>query len=206
MLFRFKNTLRNTLLLTFTLFIASVLLQQALGLKWDLSWQANTPGIVLMSLVVLLIGDGVLQGVLRAIYGREFQNTFNKFLSEVVVGEWEVVLIVALTAATEEMFFRGVLTQGILQMGWGAVLAVILSSFIFNLSHYFQRPDINLWLLTSIWEGLVLAVTYVLTGSLIAIMVVHAIHDVLNGGIAIVLVRQMKQKQPVKVAPAFSKS
>src|SRR5947209_20317995 len=105
MLFRVKNTLSGALLLTFILFTASVLLRQALNLNWDVAWKDNTFGIVLVSLVVLLIGDAGVQAILRAVYGTHFQDTFNKFLSEVVVGEWEVALIVGLTAATEEMFF-----------------------------------------------------------------------------------------------------
>lgn len=192
MLFRMKNSLRETLLLTFVLFTASILLSHALNLNWNNEWTADMPTTVLVALVVLLIGDGVVQGILRVAYGNRFQETFNKFLSEVVVGEWEVVLIVAATAAMEEMFFRGVILDGMLKMGAAPVLAVVVSCFIFNLSHYFKRPDINLWLLTSIWEGVLLAIVYVMTGSLLAIMLTHAIHDVLNGGAAIVMVQRMR--------------
>jgi membrane protease YdiL (CAAX protease family) len=196
MLFRMKTTLSGTLILTFALFVASSTVWHALGLNLNVTWGENTLRDVIIALVVLLVGDGVVQGILRVIYGKRFQETFDTFLNDVVVGEWEVVLIVAVTAAMEEFFFRGVLAQGILQYGWGPVWMVILTTFISSLAHYFKRPGLNWWALTNWWEGLALGITYALTGSLITIMIVHAIHDVINGGVAIVLVNRIRARQP----------
>lgn len=195
MLFKMKNTLSGTLILTFYLAVAALLLQDAMNLEWDVFWREGTLGAIVLALIVLLIGDGAVQALMRMIYGPQFQNTFDRFLDKVVVGEWQVVLIVAVTAAAEEMFFRGVWLQAMLQYDWSPFWAVLLSTALFNLAHYFDEEGIRFWLLTSIWEGLVLGITYALTGSLLVIMIVHGIHDVLNGGAAIWLVQRKKKQQ-----------
>jgi len=192
MLFRIKNSLWGTLVLTLVLFISAVILYTGLHIP-DVAWGNDTIKNIILSLVVLLIGDGVVQGGLRMFYGPQFQETFNTFLSEVVVGEWEVVIIVGLTAAMEEMFFRGALGGAMIGLlHWAPALVVIITSFIFSFSHYYKRPGLNMWLMTSIWEGLALGITYALTGSVITIMIVHAIHDIINGGVAIILVDRIK--------------
>jgi len=195
MLFRFKNSLSHTLLLTFALGVAGVLLQEPLNVQWTTTWNGEVTRQFFILLGILLVGDGVVQGLMRVIYRGNFQNTMNNFLKNVVVGDAEVFWIVGFTAAMEELFFRGILTLFFAQI-WGPVWGVVVSSFLFNLAHYFKNDGIRFWLMTSIWEGLVMGIGLLYFGdnNILLIMVLHAVHDLLNGGAAIMLVRQMKNK------------
>ncbi|MFZ4815818.1 MAG: CPBP family intramembrane glutamic endopeptidase [Phototrophicaceae bacterium] len=206
MFFYWKRALGSTYILTFALFVGAIVAQQAIGIPWVLRLRsAEESGlplsdlwIIILASVLLLVVDGITQGVIRGFYGSKFQETQNLFLDNVAVGNYNVVWIVGVTAAMEELFFRGVIVQGMQHVGTGVIWAVIVGAFFSGLAHYFDdRPGYRWWALTNTSEGIFLAILQVLTGSILVVMIVHFIHDTLYGSVGIFLHRNLKASQGV---------
>jgi membrane protease YdiL (CAAX protease family) len=80
----------------------------------------------------------------------------------------------------EEILFRGYLMAFLLPLG-GLGVAVFVSSFLFGLAHAYQgvRGTVTSGVLGALMAGM-----YVLTGSLLAPILVHAMVDWVSGQIA----------------------
>ncbi|QBM17798.1 hypothetical protein MARI_19190 [Marinobacter sp. JH2] len=88
---------------------------------------------------------------------------------------WPVLLLLSLLAGVgEELLFRGAIQGGLLQYTeqW---TAVIVASLLFGLVHYVSFT----YFVIATGLGLVLGTAYQLSGSLIMVMVWHAVYDVL---------------------------
>jgi membrane protease YdiL (CAAX protease family) len=57
------------------------------------------------------------------------------------------------------------------------LVAVILSAVVFALAHLIPRRTLAPMALWAFWEGVLLGGIYVLSGSLVTVMIVHAMHD-----------------------------
>ncbi len=91
------------------------------------------------------------------------------------------ILAGGLLAAAEEMLFRGVVLQGMVQvLATGPVAAVLVSSVLFGLFHVIARRGLALFSVWAVWEGAVLCAVYLYTGSLLTTAAVHAAHDILG--------------------------
>ncbi|WP_323751206.1 CPBP family intramembrane glutamic endopeptidase [Marinobacter sp.] len=88
---------------------------------------------------------------------------------------WPVLLLLSLLAGVgEELLFRGAIQGGLLQYT-GPWTAVIVASLLFGLVHYVSFT----YFVIATGLGLVLGTAYQLSGSLIMVMVWHAVYDVL---------------------------
>jgi len=85
---------------------------------------------------------------------------------------WLLVLLCVLVPIGEEVFFRGFIYNTLRRWGW--VWAVILSSVLFAAVHLQVVHFLPILLL-----GVVLAVLYQRTGSLVASMVVHGVNNLI---------------------------
>lgn len=96
--------------------------------------------------------------------------------ASITTGVWGVVMTVVAAPILEEMLFRGAFLETI-RSRWGATIAIVVSAALFGLIHGIPQQVINAFLV-----GLVLGYIYVVTESLVAVIVLHAI----NNGIAYV--------------------
>lgn len=181
MLFSGKRNLRPTLALLLLFTPAAFLARDLLSLTW--SWQLR-PVWLIGGLALVVASDGLLHGTLWFLFRRRYlarYHTLAHYFSpqgapEIVAG--------GLLAAGEELFFRGVLLQGIAtQAEWRTSVALFLSALAFALFHLIPRPALAPFALWAFWEGLLLGVVYLMSGSILTAALVHALHDV--GGFAL---------------------
>lgn len=113
-----------------------------------------------------------MQGVLDAV-GVAYDDSLRELLTPATPAEWAVLLVVVLpvVAGFEELLFRGVLV-GALSVGFAVSpwLLAVVSSVAFAAGHGLQGPG---GLLAAGVLGLVLAAAFILTGSLVAVVVAH---------------------------------
>jgi membrane protease YdiL (CAAX protease family) len=88
----------------------------------------------------------------------------------------EFTLISLAAGIGEELFFRGLLQQGLaseLPAPWGVPLALVVGSLAFGVCHWLNREYALVATLIGFYLGLLLIVT----GSLLAPIVAHALYD-----------------------------
>lgn len=175
MLFTIKRYFLPTLLLCSFFGAGSLLLRQLLSLTW------TTPFSLLATLAGLGavgVSDAVLHGLFWLARGKRYLVRYQAlvfyFAPQGVLG----IVAGGLLAAAEELFFRGILLQGMIErLGWSSLLALLLSSLIFGLLHIIGRRELAPFALWAFWEGLLLGLVYLLSGSLLVSLLVHALHD-----------------------------
>jgi len=145
----------------------------ALGVTGD-PWVAGLPalGMGLAFGVALWLGNEVAASVADAV-GAAYDEKLREMLAPDSTGGWLVLLAVVLPtiAFVEELLFRAALV-GVIHAGFGvsAWLMAVLSSIVFALGHGAQgRVGIAV---TGVL-GLVLAGGFVVTGSLLVVVVAH---------------------------------
>lgn len=120
----------------------------------------------------LAAGNLGLQRALDAL-GIPYDDSLRDLLSPASAAEWAVLLIVVLpvVAGFEELLFRGALI-GALAAGYTVSpwLLAVVSSVLFAAGHGLQGPG---GLLAAGLLGLALAVAFVLSGSLLVVIVAH---------------------------------
>ena len=81
--------------------------------------------------------------------------------------------MVALAAGTgEELLFRGVIQEGLVQ--WqGAMVGVVLSSVLFGFAHALNRY----YVLATFFVGLYLGFLYQFSQNIVLVVLVHALYD-----------------------------
>ncbi len=87
---------------------------------------------------------------------------------------WEIAVVAALAGLGEELFFRGLLLHGVSQ--WpsvGPVTALIVSSVIFGLAHAITPG----YVIIAGLIGLYLGGLFLLSGSLLAVVIAHGLYD-----------------------------
>jgi membrane protease YdiL (CAAX protease family) len=179
MLFSVKNRLVPTLLLL-VLFVAGALLaRHALRLTWRLEISPDFVRQLALVLGVIAASDALLHGglwlALRDRYLAQYGALVDYFRPQ---GPLEIAAG-GLLAGGEEMVFRGVLLEGLMsRAGMGPVGAITLSALAFGALHRPRERRLAAFALWAIWEGVLLGGLYVATGSLLLLMVAHALHDV----------------------------
>jgi membrane protease YdiL (CAAX protease family) len=129
--------------------------------------------------VVLYVGNELLGNVVEDL-GIDFSEELREVLAPDTPGGWLVLLAVVLPAiaAFEEFLFRAALV-GALAVGFGVspwALAV-LSSVAFAVGHGMQGPG---GVVVTGLLGFVLAAAFVLTGSLLVVVVAHYVVNALE--------------------------
>ncbi|WP_117592273.1 CPBP family glutamic-type intramembrane protease [Haloprofundus halophilus] len=177
--------------------LANVALSQGLfaGLLLAGAWVAEIPasafGVTAATTDLAALGLGVAFGVglyvlneAAAMVGERFDLGGGEALREALapdsVGGWAVLLLVVLPviAGFEELLFRGALI-GVLSTGFGLSpwLLALLSSVAFGLGHGAQGP---VGVLVTGAIGFVLAAAFVLTESLLVVVVAHYLVNALE--------------------------
>lgn len=95
-----------------------------------------------------------------------------------------VVVAGILAPVGEELFFRGILYTA-LRNRYGRIAAVIASAAVFALLHgEWTAMAVPIWL-----AGVILALAYQATGSLVVPMLAHCVHNILTAVVAYLLAR-----------------
>lgn len=181
MLFKVKKNFILSIVLTLALAAFALALKYALGLEWQSPGAVNfIPGFA-VGLAAILASDLILIIVLAALFRNVFIKTYMQMADYFSGQRAPEILAGGLLAAGEEMIFRGVILQGMVQlMGSGPVYAVLVSSVLFGLFHVIARKRLALFSIWAVWEGAVLGLLYLYTGSLLVAAAVHAAHDILG--------------------------
>jgi membrane protease YdiL (CAAX protease family) len=181
MLFSVKNKLSLTFALTFIFTSVSILLKELLHIGWNLDLTGETVRYFIYGLGFILATDIIIGFALVLLFHRGYVRIWMEMAGFFSSQRWYVIPAGGLLAASEEIFFRGVLIPSmILTLGIEAEYAVLISAALFGLFHVIRKKSLALFSLWAFWEGLVLGGIYVYTESLPAVMAVHAAHDIIK--------------------------
>jgi membrane protease YdiL (CAAX protease family) len=179
MLFSIKNKAVHSLAATLVFASLSILLKHLLGIEWNLHIGRGTVEQFFMGLGCMLASDIILVILLLIIFHTGFVRLWMEMAGYFRRQGVPAVLAGGLLAAGEEMFFRGVLLQYMVQtLDFGNVSAVTLTAAAFALLHVIRNKRLALFSIWAFWEGVILGAIYLYTGSLPVVMAAHAAHDI----------------------------
>ena len=179
MLFYVKNKAVLSLAAALVTAFVSLLLKHFLGLTWNLHIGGVTIEYFFLCLGLILASDLILSILLLVIFHTAFVRLWMEMAGYFSPQRLHDVLAGGLLAAGEEMLFRGVLLQYMVQtLGWYSYYAVAISAAAFALFHVIWKKRLALFSVWAFWEGVMLGVIYIYTDSLPVVMAVHAAHDV----------------------------
>jgi membrane protease YdiL (CAAX protease family) len=178
MLFSYKNHLWPTMVLWVALTSAAIMARFFFDLEWDLVFTPDTVRQVVFGLAVVVASDSLLHGGLWALFRDRYLHYYRALADYFTPQGPAEILAGGLLASAEEMIFRGVILVGIAEgLGWGVPAGVLIAAFLFALAHLIPTRRLAPFALWAFWEGLLLGLVYVLSGSLLVAMLVHALHD-----------------------------
>ena len=61
-----------------------------------------------------------------------------------------------------------------------AAVALAASSAVFGLAHMIPQRQLVLFTLWAMWEGMLLGSAYILSGSLLIVVILHVLHDIIG--------------------------
>src|SRR5947209_6026572 len=181
MLFSIKNRLVPTLLLLVGLFAGCRMARAALHLAWHIR---PYPGILrdaALGLGLVMASDALLHGALRFWFGERYVTRY-RALAQYFRRQGPLEMGAgALLAGGEELFFRGVLLEGLMnRAGLGAGASLGASALAFGALHRLRDRRLAPFALWAVWEGMVLGGLYLVFGSLLVLALVHTLHDLLG--------------------------
>jgi membrane protease YdiL (CAAX protease family) len=178
MLFSVKNKAVLSLILTLVFASVSLLLKYHLGIDWNLYIGEGTFGQLILALGFILACDLAVCLLLVTVFHTAFVRLWMELAGYFSRQSRYAILAGGLLAASEEMFFRGVLLQYMIEtLDAGVYYAVIGSAVIFGVFHIIWKKRLALFSLWAFWEGVALGAIYLYTDSLPVTMAVHAAHD-----------------------------
>src|SRR5262245_57209533 len=130
MLFAVKNRLGLSLALLAVLLLGSVGLRDQLGLNW--SFAMNFP-YVLLGAGVIAASDGLLHALLSWSLGDRYLLRFREFVEFFRPQHAPQIIAGGLLAGGEELFFRGIILEGLREAGVAPGLAVAAAAVAFGL-------------------------------------------------------------------------
>ncbi len=202
MLFYVKNRTGLSLILTLVFASASLLFKQVLGLDWNLYIGEGTPGQLILALGFILACDLAVCLLLVTVFHTAFVRLWMELAGYFSRQSRYAILAGGLLAGGEEMFFRGVLLQYMIEtLDAGVYYAVIVSAVIFGVFHMIWKKRLALFSLWAFLEGVILGVIYVYTDSLPVVMAVHAAHDM--AGFALFSLQRKRGFLLLKKHPGF---
>ncbi len=179
MLFFIKKRTMFSIVLTLVFASVSILLKHLLGLDWNLCIGEETLAKLILALGFILGCDLAACLLLVTVFHTAFVRLWMEMASYFSAQRAHTVLAGGFLAAGEEMFFRGVLLQYLVEsLGLGNFSAVAVSAAVFALFHVIWKKRLALFSLWAFWEGVVLGAIYLYTDSLPVVMAVHAAHDI----------------------------
>lgn len=133
-----------------------------------LTFKWYNSALVLAGIVLITAAGMVLEPLMNLFPDHWFER-----LSEAVGrGGWAVLMTVVLAPIFEETLFRGLILEPARQK-WGATAGVMISAVMFGVVHAPILPQ----MLNAFVMGIVLGYIYVLTDSLVPVIVIHAINN-----------------------------
>jgi membrane protease YdiL (CAAX protease family) len=154
--------------------------KELLGLSWRLTVSPVVALQAALGFGALVLCDGLVHGALLLLFGDRYRARWLA-LAEFFrpQGAWEIAAGGLLAGGGEELFFRGVLLQGLMSRAeLGPVAAIGLSALLFGALHTVRDRRVAPFALWAVLQGVLLGSLYVASGSLAATMLVHAAHDV----------------------------
>jgi len=201
-LFSVKKSALLSLALTLVFASVSILLKHLLGLDWNPHIGGTAPKQFLLGLGLILASDFSITLLLVTIFHMAFVRLSMELAQYFSPQSVYAILAGGLLAGSEEMFFRGILLQYMIEtLNTGVCYAVIASAVIFGLFHVIRNKRLALFAIWAVWEGVILGAVYVYTDSLPVTMAVHAAHDVL--GFALFSIRRRRGFLLQKKHPGF---
>jgi membrane protease YdiL (CAAX protease family) len=181
MLFSIKNRLLPTLGLFVLLVAGCLLARAALHLAWRITPYPRFARDAAIGLGVVLASDALVHGALTLLRGNRYRASYRALAAYFrPQGPWEIGAG-SLLAGGEELFFRGVLLQGLMiRVGLGPSVSLLISALVFGALHRLPEARLAPFTLWAIWEGVVLGSVYLAFGSLLVSVVVHAAHDLIG--------------------------
>jgi membrane protease YdiL (CAAX protease family) len=156
------------------LFLLGLLLMggpQALGSKFDLSWNATASALLLCLPMLAALYFAVRSNwAPLSQLGAELDEKVTPLFTNLKIPD--LTLITLLAGAGEELFFRGWL-QGDLTNRFDVWIGILIASVIFGFVHYLSPTYAIYAGLTGIYLGVI----YQVSGNLYIVMVIHALYD-----------------------------
>lgn len=194
MLFAIKNSLLPTLALLGIFMLAGLRLEKVLGLSWSWDFSLTTLRDLLIGAFVMAASDGALHALLVLFLGEAYLSRYRALVEYFRPQQAPQIVAGGLLAGGEELIFRGVLLEGLRTAGWPGTAAVAASSLVFGALHFIPRGPLWPFALWAVWEGVLLGSVYVITGSLLVVVLLHVAHDI--GGFS-VFAYQRRHWRPV---------
>ena len=133
----------------------------------SLNVRRTNPALVLWGVVLLVVSSVVLEPLL-ALFPERYLEMLNQAIG---TGGWAILTTVIVAPVLEEVLFRGMILGSLRESG-NTVRAVVLSSLIFGIIHIIPQQVVNAFVV-----GLILGLVYVRTGSLFAVILIHALNN-----------------------------
>jgi len=181
MLFAVKNRLTPTLILSLVFIAVSLAAKSALGLTWGLEPYNGIFRDVIIASGVIIGSDMGISLILVLIFHTAYVRYYMRFVNYFRPQGVYQILAAGFIAGTEELIFRGVILEGLVSvLNIETAYAVLITGVIFGLCHAIPKRNAALFNVWAVWEGIVLGAVYVLSGSLLVCVIVHAVHDILG--------------------------
>ncbi len=144
------------------------------GSPFHFSFKWYNSSLVLLGIVLIAAASIVIEPLVNAFP----EQWFERLNAAIGRGGWAILMTVFLAPVFEEMLFRGLILESARQK-WGASAAILLSSVLFGLVHAPIWPQV----VNAFIMGIMLGYIYILTDSLVSVIVIHAV----NNGLAYML-------------------
>jgi len=187
MIFRLKHRLATALLATLLLGgLAWLCGADAIYFSCPLSWPVQI-GWGLAGAAFAIACDGLLHQIFTYTLGPNYVRGFHRH-GQVVLGpmQWPEYISGGLMAAlAEEPLFHGILLSAFDR----SLLGVFVVGLAFALCHWLRREFWLFWL-WALWEGILFGLLVWGTGSLLAAMLAHGLHDLIGYRVFQTLLRE----------------
>ncbi len=185
MFFRIKRRPLPALVTTLALVLASLALRHSLGLPWNTGWDRRTSIQILLQillgLAVVLSGGGCLAFLFQRRYPQRWQVFLDFVRQESPVAVFAGGLM---AGCGEEVFFRWTVIDAVgSSLGWGLAVGVAVSGMVSAAAHLVPERNLRPLAMWPGWEGLALGAIYIATDRLLVVALVHAVVDVIVGGL-----------------------
>ncbi len=181
MLFSIKKNVSLTLLATLVITTLSLYMQSIFGLEWDFELNLKVVLIGALGFILITFSDFLIHITLIGILRSSYLDTYTRFIYYFRSQSVYTVLVSGLAAGSEELFFRGVVLEGLVQIAGASELwALATSALFFGAFHLIFKRGFALFGLWAVWEGVLLGGLYLYSGSLLLCVVVHCLHDILG--------------------------
>jgi membrane protease YdiL (CAAX protease family) len=181
MLFSIKNRLVPSLCLLLALVAGCLVARAGLRLVWRITPYPSILRDTALGLGCVLAGDALVHSSLTLLAGDRYRSRYHALAGYFCPQGPLEIGGGALLAGGEELFFRGVLLEGLMnRASLGAGIGLVVSALAFGALHWIRDARLTLFALWAVWEGVVLGGVYLAFGSLLVSIIVHTAHDLVG--------------------------